>query len=204
MTIPQSVFGQDSPVKPQQIASGRTLTSKARALSARTLARSGRQTWIHIMDSGSMKPIISGACRGLVDWSGVAQAQSGDIVIIDDEIGMLLSHRLIRYETNGLALQIADAIDVTTPYSGYSIPSSRILGRVVCIERRGRLYHLDTSINRAAARLIALCSESVWKAVENRRSEIILRILINRQQVVRRGTLVVMWCKSRRIEKRAT
>jgi len=144
------------------------------------------------MDSGSMKPLINGACRGLVDWSGAGDAGQGEVIIIDDELGMLLSHRLIRRELDGRVLQIADAIDLDIPYSGYYVKPSRVLGRVVCIERKGRLYRLDSWLARTSGQIVAKRSEAVWTAVSKGRPDWIVMLLLYVQRAVRWSSLMAI------------
>ena len=193
---PESVFGEDSPIRPLRLAEAGDRTSKARLLLARTRRRDGAATWLRILDSGSMKPLVEGSCWGLIEWSG---AQRGDVVLIDDPLGMLLSHRLIRLRADRRVLQIADAIDVTVPYSGYLIDEDRVLGRVVLLRRRGREYRLDGAWPRRVGRGVAWASEAVWRAVERGRPTAWVRILLGTQTVVRRVALLVLHMSSRKM-----
>jgi hypothetical protein len=194
---PDSVFGRHAAVRPERATAGGNMTSAARAMIARSRRESGTVTWLRIFDSGSMKPLVDGTCHGLIDWSGGASARKGDVILIDDEVGLLLAHRLIGRHAGGRILQIADVIDLDTPYSGYFVNEGRVLGRVVQLQRRGRTYNLNARLPRLLGWCIARSSEAVWDAIERQRPGPVVAALLRAQTMIRHCALIPLRCYSR-------
>ncbi len=82
----------------------------------------------------------------------------GDILLYQRE-GRSFVHRLIKKKTMNGALQYITHGDHLA-FCDPTICSSQILGKVVCIERKGRLIHLDTPFQRMWGRFLA--STSSW------------------------------------------
>ena len=82
----------------------------------------------------------------------------GEVLLYQRE-GRSFVHRLIKKKIiNGTHLFITHGDHL--PFSDPAISSSQILGKVICIERRGRTIHLDTPFQRMWGRFLA--STSSW------------------------------------------
>jgi len=80
----------------------------------------------------------------------------GEVLLYQRE-GRSFVHRLIKQKIiNGTHLFITHGDHL--PFSDPAIPGSQILGKVICIERKGRLIHLDTPFQRMWGRFLAFAS----------------------------------------------
>jgi signal peptidase len=80
----------------------------------------------------------------------------GEVLLYERE-GRSFVHRLIKKKIiNGTQLFITRGDHLT--FSDPAIPGSQILGKVICIERRGRVIHLDTPFQRMRGRFLAFAS----------------------------------------------
>jgi len=82
----------------------------------------------------------------------------GEVLLYQRE-GRFFVHRLIKkkiVDETPLFVTHGDHL----PFSDPTVLSSQILGKVICVERRGRLIHLDTPFQRMCGRFLA--STSPW------------------------------------------
>lgn len=120
---------------------------------------------------GSMLPFLWDGDIALVTPAGTADVAVGDVICYETPPGRLFLHRLVertrdRFVAKGDALTFPDVID-----------RRQLLGKVIAIERRGRIKRLDTRAagcrNRAIASLspflppllpLAIGLRRVWRA----------------------------------------
>jgi signal peptidase I len=114
---------------------------------------------------GSMLPFILDGDVVLVAPSGKSEILVGDVICYEKSPGRLFLHRVIkrdgeRFVTKGDALAFTDVVI-----------ADQVLGRVVAIERRGRVRRLDTTRwrNRAIAFFSPLLPRLLSPAIRLRR-----------------------------------
>lgn len=107
---------------------------------------------------GSMFPFIRSGDLLTTQAVDPTDLSIGEVLLYQRE-GRFFVHRLIKKKIiNGTHLFISHGDHL--PFSDPPIPSSQILGKVICIERSGRLIHLDTPFQRMWGRFLA--SISAW------------------------------------------
>jgi len=95
--------------------------------------------WFRII-SGSMRPLIEVQDRILAKRVAPSEVQPGDIILFKNS-DVLVTHRVIRiFKRNGktMILQKGDAGG-----SAGTIAPESVLGKIVAIEKKGRLLRLD-------------------------------------------------------------
>jgi phage repressor protein C with HTH and peptisase S24 domain len=114
---------------------------------------------------GSMIPFILDGDVVLVAPSGNSAILLGDVICYEISPGRLFLHRVIRRDGERFVTK-GDALDFTDLVS-----PAQVLGKVVAIERRGRIRRLDTARwrNRGIAFLSPLLSGLLPVAMRVRR-----------------------------------
>ena len=112
-----------------------------------------------------MIPFLCDGDLVLVSPAGNSEIRVGDVICYETSPGRLFLHRVIerdreRFVTKGYALEFTDLIS-----------PEQVLGKVVAIERRGRIRRLDTARwrNRAIAFLSPLLPPLLPLAIRVRR-----------------------------------
>jgi hypothetical protein len=101
---------------------------------------------------GSMVPFILDGDVAVVTAAAAAEIRVGDVICYEPLPGRLFLHRVVGRDADRLVAK-GDALAFTE-----IVPAPHLLGRVVAIERRGRLRQLDTRLARSRNRAIAACS----------------------------------------------
>lgn len=101
---------------------------------------------------GSMIPFIRDGDLVLVSPAEGSEVRVGDVICYREPPGRLFLHRVIRREA-GRFVTKGDALVVSEVIS-----QGQVLGKVVAIERRGRVRRLDTGVARWRNRMIVLLS----------------------------------------------
>jgi hypothetical protein len=108
---------------------------------------------------GSMIPFVLDGDVTVVTAARGDEIEVGDVICYATLPGRLFLHRVIgrdgdRFVAKGDALSFSELV-----------PPAQLLGRVVAVERRGRLRRLDTRTARWRGRGIAACSPLVARLV---------------------------------------
>ena len=108
----------------------------------------GERVRVHV-DGTSMRPLLDVGDAIWIEWAEPASLRPGDVVTVRHD-GVLLTHRLVAIDarscrTKGDNCRISDD----------PVPVEEIVGRVVLVERRGRLVDLRRWHWMIAGRLVA-------------------------------------------------
>ncbi len=170
----------------------------ARRLVRQAYQRAGRVSYIRVMDSGSMHPMLTGGCRVAIRWGVPSKGDAvGLLALLELPGGVLVVHRLCRTRKGeGEAwdtLQIPDSFRAGDPYVGSWIEADRILGSVAEVRRSTELGEqssddlvFTTIVARTAASLAALGNRVFWRASRSRLPKVgILGAGLLQRQLVR-------------------
>lgn len=117
---------------------------------------------------GSMMPFVLDGDVALVTAAEGHELRVGDVICYETSPGRLFLHRVIARTGDRLVAR-GDALPV-----GEHVPLARLLGRVVAVERQGRLRRLDTRAarwrNRTIVALAPLVARLLPLALRSRRA----------------------------------
>jgi signal peptidase S26 family len=112
------------------------------------LLRRGGPLWIKA-GGGSMLPFLRGGDVALVVPHAVMKVGVGDVICYETSPGRLFLHRVIARDGDRFVAK-GDALTVNEP-----VAPPQLLGKVVALERRGKVKRLDTRAARWRNRAIA-------------------------------------------------
>ena len=96
---------------------------------------------------GSMRPLIQDGDLLEVVPVHTAEYHLGDVILFSDSGGQLMAHRLIhRFQREGHQILVMQGD--ANPREDYPVPASRVLGRVVSVERAHNSFRFTGSTHR--------------------------------------------------------
>lgn len=142
-------------------------------------------TWIRLIDTQSMSPVLSSEVSLFVQWTrSLSDLQLGDLVVFQIEpMNVLIVHRVCQVDSaegQQRCLQVADAVTPDGVPSGSWLDSETVFGSVIAI----RLCETDTTnidllhpFHRFFGKLIARTSAMRWEAYQRSQSLIVSTLL---------------------------
>lgn len=115
--------------------------------------------WFRVI-SDSMSPLIEVNERVLVRKEGLKQIRLGDIILFRIE-DVFVTHRVIRKSWKNDHLYFVERGD--RGGSASKIPFESVLGRVVAIEKNGRLLRLDSGWGRMVNTVLGINNYMVYR-----------------------------------------
>jgi len=106
----------------------------------------------------SMYPFVRTGDMLLIEPKKPDEFNIGDIIFYRRPTGVYVAHRLIK--KNGTTTLITKGDNV--PYYDEPVPIEQVLGRVVSVERDGRLRMLDSGLHRVVSRCWARLAPISW------------------------------------------
>jgi hypothetical protein len=145
--------------------------TKIRFLLRNIYAEENARSWVRLIDTQSMSPVLSGNIFLLIEWSrSVHDLQVGDLVLFSMKpLDLLVVHRVCQLEIvegNIKILQIADEIIAGGKVSGGWISSEMVFGRVVAIrwgETSTKIIEITSSLHHFWGKILAATSVIRWK-----------------------------------------
>jgi hypothetical protein len=117
--------------------------------------RSGESVWLHLRGD-CMHPTLPAGCRILVAGAVPDGMRSGDVIVYLSG-GSVACHRVIWRRGRGAHARFLARADARKARDEW-VAGARVLGRVVGLDRHGRISRLDTRRARAAALTTAAVS----------------------------------------------
>jgi signal peptidase I len=102
----------------------------------------------------SMHPFIKDGDTIVIEPKKATELRIGDIVLYMDQSGHHIIHRLIRKDISSGLITQGDNLT----YSDKPVQAEHALGRVIEIERNGRLVSLDSPVNKSIGFLLTRLS----------------------------------------------
>jgi signal peptidase I len=135
------------------------------------VSNSDNDSWLFVEASGqSMWPALRSQSRVLIRKVPLAILRRGDIITYRDSAA-LVCHRVIARKHNGNFLIRGDAVKGRAD----EIPETRVLGKVVAIHYKGRIYNLESLFWRFLGVLISrgsLMADQFWRLAKRRKYNI--------------------------------
>jgi hypothetical protein len=136
-------------------------------------AQAGELSWVMVLDSGSMRPLLDGRCEVLVRWGRPGpELAPGVLALLESNDEVLVVHRVAEVRARGPSadvLQVADNGRPEEEFASYRVDVDRVLGVVLAVRRAGTVIDLRTLVAAAGGRAVAAVQRAVRRLLDRRR-----------------------------------
>ncbi|MFL6130875.1 MAG: hypothetical protein ACJ73E_17645 [Mycobacteriales bacterium] len=135
-------------------------------------AQRGEHSWVTVLDSGSMRPVLDGRCEVLVRWGRPGpDLAPGTLALLESNDEVLVVHRVAEVRTGKSStdvLQVADNGRPDEQFASYRVQADRVLGVVLAVRRAGAVVDLRSRAASAGGRAVAWTERTVRRLLDRR------------------------------------